>query len=171
MNRIFLIVFILGLVFLQACKDDDATCTKVVPADKLVSVDKTRLAKDVETIDAYLTANSIVAQAEPQGTRYVVTSLGTGETPCLESRVTVKYVGKLLVDPTRPPFDQSATGVTFPLQNLILGWQLVLPLIPLGSKITLYIPSGYAYGTSGGAGGKIPSNANLIFEMELIAIM
>jgi FKBP-type peptidyl-prolyl cis-trans isomerase len=54
---------------------------------------------------------------------------------------------------------------------LILGWLLVLPTVPAGSKLTLYIPSGLGYGEAGGANGKIPSNANLIFEIEFVAIL
>ena len=64
----------------------------------------------------------------------------------------------------------SSTNATFPLSALVLGWQLVLPLIPAGSKVTLYIPSGYAYGSSGGGKGVIPADANLIFEVEILGI-
>jgi FKBP-type peptidyl-prolyl cis-trans isomerase len=85
----------------------------------------------------------------------------------------VKYKGTLLSNPDLPPFDESVSGTKFPfpLSGLILGWQLVLPkFVPVGTKVTLYIPSGYAYGASVAAGGKIPANANLIFDIELVAV-
>ena len=161
-----------GLVMLQSCgKDGDPTCTREVAADKLTAVDQTKLASDIMAIDTYLNNNNILAQAEPNGVRYVIASQGTGTLPCLESKTTVKYKGLLLSDPNKAPFDQNTTGVTFTLSGLILGWQLVLPkYAPVGTMVTLYIPSGYAYGSSVSAGGKIPANANLIFEVEVIAV-
>jgi FKBP-type peptidyl-prolyl cis-trans isomerase FkpA len=169
MNKLVALAIVVGFAFLQSCGDDD-TCTTIVAAEKLAAVNQEKLTSDLAIIDAYLSANGIVAEIEPNKMRYVITELGTGVTPCLESRVTVKYKGNLLSDPSLPPFDQTTTGYTFSLSNLILGWQLVLPLVPEGSKLTLYVPSGYGYGASVAAGGKIPANANLIFEMELAAV-
>jgi FKBP-type peptidyl-prolyl cis-trans isomerase FkpA len=169
MKNVIIIAVVIGLALLQSCGDDDASCTKVVPAETVAPVDKTRLAADIITIDNYLNSNGITAQSEPNGVRYVITSSGTGPTPCLENRISAKYTGKLLNGGN--VFDSSTTGVSFILNRLILGWQLVLPVIPAGSKITLYIPSGFGYGEAGGANGKIPSNANLIFEIEFVAIL
>ena len=172
MNKVIVFALILGMVFIQSCdKDDDPSCTKEVEADKLAKIDQTKLASDIIAIDAYLSSKGIVAQKEPNGVRYVIATLGAGEKPCIESRITVKYKGNLLSNPDLPPFDSNTAGLTFSLSGVILGWQLVLPnYVPAGTKVTLYIPSGYAYGTSGAAGGKIPANANLIFEIELDAV-
>jgi len=167
MNKFFAIAIVIGLGFLQSCGDDD-TCTKEVPADKLAKVDQVRLESDIATIDAYLSNNGIVAQTEPHGMRYVITEMGSGITPCLENRVTVKYVGTLLNGGNQ--FDAATSDITFSLSGLILGWQLVMPLVPVGSKVTLYVPSGYGYGSSVAAGGKIPSNANLVFEIEFVGV-
>ena len=65
---------------------------------------------------------------------------------------------------------QPEAEFSYKLNQLIVGWQLVIPLVPSGSKITAYIPSGYGYGVNGGANGKVPSNAILIFDIELIAV-
>ncbi len=168
MKQVIAIAFVVGLVFIQSCGSDDATCTKVVPADKLTSVDQTKLASDIIAIDTYLVNNGITAQSEPNGVRYVITSQGSGVTPCLENTIRVKYSGTLLK--TGTVFNPTSPEVPFKLSGLILGWQLVLPLIQAGSKVTLYIPSGLGYGVAGGANGAIPSNANLIFEIEFISI-
>jgi FKBP-type peptidyl-prolyl cis-trans isomerase FkpA len=169
MKRILVIGFVIGLVLLQACKkDDDPTCTKEVDAAKLAAVDQVRLAADIEAIDAYLATNNITAQTEPNGVRYTITSLGTGtKVQCLENVVTVKTTGWLLKFGT---VFQPEAEFSYKLNQLIFGWQLVLPLVPVGSKITAYIPSGYGYGVSGGANGKVPSNAILVFDIELIAV-
>lgn len=170
MKRILVIAFVIGFAFLQACnKDEDPTCTKEVDAAKLAAVDQTRLALDIETIDAYLATNGITtALSEPNGVRYTITTTGAGtQTQCLENVVTVKTTGTLLKFGT---VFQPEAEFSYKLNQLILGWQLVIPLIPVGSKITAYIPSGYGYGVNGGANGKVPSNAILIFDIELIAV-
>jgi FKBP-type peptidyl-prolyl cis-trans isomerase FkpA len=85
--------------------------------------------------------------------------------------VTVKYTGKFLNEGVAPAnsdiFDQATTPVTFDLAALIAGWQIGFQLLPKGSKATLYIPSGLAYGKGGNS---IPGNANLFFEVELIDV-
>ncbi|MEY4930419.1 MAG: hypothetical protein RI909_1143 [Bacteroidota bacterium] len=168
MKQIIALAVVVGLVFIQSCGSDDATCTKVVPAENLASVDQAKLASDIIAIDTYLQNNGIVAQSEPNGVRYVVTTQGSGTKPCLENTIKVKYSGTLLK--TGTVFNATSPEVSFKLSGLILGWQLVLPLIQAGSKVTLYIPSGLGYGVAGGANGAIPSNANLIFEIEFISI-
>jgi len=165
-----------AFLFLEACKDDDENkCTKEVPDDKLAAVDQARLKVDSLAIVEYLAANSITGTQIKDNVRYLIIELGTGATPCIESTVTVKYQGRLMK--TGSIFDPPpGSGVVwqnretnFRLSALILGWQIVLPLLPVGSKATIYIPSGYAYGITGGANGAIPSNANLIFEIEITA--
>ncbi len=170
MKRILLIAFVVGLANLQACKkDDDPTCTKEVVAAKLTAVDQTRLASDIVAIDAYLASKGITtALSEPNGVRYTITTSGTGtQVQCLENVVTVKTTGSLLKFGT---MFQPEAEFSYKLNQLIVGWQLVIPLVPSGSKITAYIPSGYGYGVNGGANGKVPSNAILIFDIELIAV-
>ena len=56
--------------------------------------------------------------------------------------------------------------INFPLENLITGWQIGIPLIKVGGRITLYIPSVYAYGKNG-IGSDILPNASLEFEILL----
>jgi len=178
MKKLLVILVCSTFLFLEACKDDDEiTCTKEAPADRVAAVDQTRLKIDSLAIVEYLEANSITGTQIKDNVRYLITQLGTGPTPpCLESTLTAKYQGRLMK--TGTVFDPALGStivwdereVNFKLSNLILGWQIVLPVIPVGSKATLYIPSGYGYGVSGGGNGSIPSNANLIFEIELIAV-
>ena len=83
--------------------------------------------------------------------------------------MTVHYTGTL-VDGT--VFDSSvARGepITFPLGNVIKGWQEGVALMHVGSKAELVIPSNLAYGDDG-AGGSIPGGATLKFEVELIKV-
>jgi FKBP-type peptidyl-prolyl cis-trans isomerase len=122
-----------------------------------------QLAEDVAAIDSYLAANSIDAVKDSSGIRYVIHTDGTGPLPIRANCIQVNYTGKLLSDGSQ--FD-SKSNFKYPLGLMITGWQVVLPKIHQGSKVTLYIPSGYAYGSAKQDG--IPANSNLIFDIELL---
>ena len=141
-------------------------CTQQVDAATIAAVDQTRLALDVATIDTYLATNSITA-IKDGAMRYVITTAGTGKSPCLESAVTVTYTGRLMAPPGTT-FDSRIDPVTFQLNSLILGWKLAFPKLSKGATATLYIPSGYAYGKNAQSG--IPANSNLIFDITLVDI-
>jgi FKBP-type peptidyl-prolyl cis-trans isomerase FklB len=105
----------------------------------------------------------------PSGLQYKVLGEGRGKTPKETSTVTVNYAGKLL-DGTE--FDSSykrGEPATFPLNGVIRGWTEGLQLMKEGAKYEFYIPASLAYGENG-AGGVIPPNATLIFQVELIAV-
>jgi FKBP-type peptidyl-prolyl cis-trans isomerase len=101
------------------------------------------------------------------GLQYEVLEEGSGPRPDSNARVTVHYRG-LLLDGTE--FDSSYSRdepATFPLDSVIAGWQQALPLMNEGAKWKLAIPPDLAYGEEGA--GRIPPNATLIFEVELIS--
>lgn len=101
------------------------------------------------------------------GLRYIVDKAGEGAKPGPTSQVTVHYVGTLL-DGTK--FDSSrdrGQPITFGLNQVIKGWTEGLQLMNKGSRYTLIIPPDLGYGAAG-AGGVIPPNAWLVFDVELI---
>lgn len=161
---------VLVILFFNACsKDPD--CTKTVPQSKLDAVNAAQLAIDNAIIDDYIIANDIENKLGPvqeiNGIRYVITKEGSGLTPCLENNITITYTGRLMSNNT--VFDSNLSGVSFPLNNLILGWQLSLPSFTRGTSVTLFVPSGYGYGPTGFL-PRIPSNANLKFDITLTNI-
>jgi FKBP-type peptidyl-prolyl cis-trans isomerase FkpA len=163
-NSILSILFFLGIIILAGCGGPE--CNKGVSSDLIAAVDQTQLKADIATIDDYLVANNIKdVQKEPNGIRYVISKAASGGTPCLENQITVIYEGKFLS--TGKTFD-SSQGTNFILKDVILGWQIMFSTFPKGTKATIYIPSGYAYGSAGRT--SIPANANLIFTIELLAI-
>jgi FKBP-type peptidyl-prolyl cis-trans isomerase len=105
------------------------------------------------------------------GLQYKVIIQGEGAKPSSPAtRVKVHYRGSLI---DGSEFDSSYSRnqpLTFALNGVIAGWTEGLQLMPIGSKYVLYIPSELGYGASG-AGGVIPPNATLIFEVELLDIL
>jgi len=105
------------------------------------------------------------------GLQYVVVKMGDGAKPKETDRVKVLYTGKLIDGTVFDSTDKNNNGepIAFPLKGVIKAWTEVLQLMPVGSKFTIYAPSELAYGERG-AGDKIPGNATLIFDIELVEI-
>ena len=123
-----------------------------------------QLAKDIKKIEQYLSDNGLTAQSTASGLHYIIEVEGTGGHPDIDSEVTVDYKGYFLDGEV---FDETTSApATFPLQNVILGWQEGIPLFKKGDKGKLFLPSGLAYGTNPPSG--IPSNAVLAFDVELV---
>ena len=104
----------------------------------------------------------------PNGLQYEIMKAGeaNGMKPTPIDTVVVDYVGTL-IDGTE--FDNSikrGEPASFPLGGVIRGWTEILQLMTKGSHWKVYIPSELGYGERG-AGGAIPPNAALIFEITL----
>ena len=105
----------------------------------------------------------------PSGIQYKVLTEGAGEKPTIESTVVAHYHGSLI---NGTVFDSSydrGAPATFALSRVVKGWQEVLPMMPVGSKWQVVIPSEFAYGETG-APPKIGGNETLIFDIELVEI-
>ncbi len=134
-----------------------------------------RLASDTVSIDQYLASKSIDAIKDKSGLRYVITQLGTGAQPDIYSKVKIKYTGKLQSDGTEFFTGTYEPSVDFDSRviNFIFGLQVALPKLPVGSKATLYIPSGLGFGdqTINTGTATVPANSNIIYEIELVGIV
>jgi len=104
----------------------------------------------------------------PNGLQYEIITAGeaNGMKPTPADTVVVDYIGTLI---DGKEFDNSVKRgepATFPLGGVIRGWTEILQLMTKGSHWKVYIPSELGYGERG-AGGAIPPNAALIFEITL----
>jgi FKBP-type peptidyl-prolyl cis-trans isomerase len=103
-----------------------------------------------------------------EGVYYTILKEGTGPQVKVTDTVTVFYKGYLLTDGS--VFDQTKEKpATFPLNRLIKGWQIGVPLCKVGGKIKIIIPSGIGYSIRTRA-AKIPPNSILVFEVEVVSV-
>lgn len=109
------------------------------------------------------------ATTTASGLKYIVLQQGSGNKPVATSNVKVHYTGMFLDGKVFDSSVQRGETIDFGLNQVIKGWTEGVQLMPEGSKYKFYIPSDLAYGERG-AGGVIPPNADLIFEVELIKI-
>ena len=121
---------------------------------------------DDEIILQYISDNNLNATSTSSGLYYVIETTGNGVFPNIYSTVTVAYTGMLT---NGTVFDQSnSVGISFPLTNVIQGWQEGIPLFSEGGIGKLLIPSALGYGNR--TVGNIPENSVLIFDVELIDV-
>ena len=148
------LILCLGLFIFLGCKKKEETCSfnpcaYVAPAS------------EIQAVQAYLANNGITTAIQHcSGLFYEIVSPGADKAPTACSTVNAKYVGRLA---NGSQFD--AGTVDFPLENVIVGWQIGIPLIKQGGRIKLYIPPTLGYGNR--PNGTIPANSILIFDVTL----
>ncbi len=115
------------------------------------------------------------ATTTPSGLQYTDTEVGTGATAASGQQVSVHYTGWLFNDGVQGgKFDSSKDrGQPFEFGlgagMVIKGWDEGVAGMQVGGKRTLIIPAALGYGARG-AGGAIPPNATLKFDVELLAV-
>ncbi|MEI8171680.1 MAG: FKBP-type peptidyl-prolyl cis-trans isomerase [Rhodoferax sp.] len=115
-------------------------------------------------------AADATSETLPSGVKITHTKVGTGANPTATDSVKVHYRGTLA---DGKEFDSSYkrnAPATFPLNRVVPCWTQGMQKIKVGGKATLTCPPATAYGERGAAGGLVPPNATLTFEVELLAI-
>lgn len=150
MKKISLFILVAIMMAFYSCNKDE----NLSQADQLTH--------DTELIKQYLSDNDIEAESTSSGLHYTIETPGMGSHPTISSTVTVQYKG-YLIDGT--VFDSGTA--TFPLANVVAGWQEGIPKFKKLGRGKLFIPSYLGYGSSPTA--SIPANSVLIFEIQLIS--
>ena len=130
-----------------------------------------RVAAEKEAARAELDKLAAGFDETDSGLRYKILQKGEGKSAEKGNMVSVHYKG-LLADGT--VFDSSykrnqPLDFQVGVGQVIPGWDEGICLLDVGDKARLVIPSDLAYG-SAGAGGVIPPNATLVFDVELMGI-
>ncbi|MEM8909404.1 MAG: FKBP-type peptidyl-prolyl cis-trans isomerase, partial [Bacteroidota bacterium] len=105
---------------------------------------------DSLNLEQYLSQNEIEVKSGDDGLYYTIEKEGQGAYPKARDYVMIRYTGRLLDGKV---FDQSTPNEPFVFQLgyriVIQGWEKGIPLFPVGSKGTLYVPPHLAYGQNG----------------------
>lgn len=107
----------------------------------------------------------------PSGLRYKILQEGNGKQATKGSGVSVHYKGQLVDGSVFDSSYQRKEPIDFTIGvgQVISGWDEGIQLLKVGDKARFVIPSNLAYGSQG-AGGVIPPDATLIFDVELMDV-
>ena len=130
-----------------------------------------RIAEAKKKIEAELDKVAAGFQKTDSGLRYQILQKGSGAKAEKGKQISVHYKGQLADGRV---FDSSyqrnqPIDFTVGIGQVIRGWDEGLQLLRVGDKARLVIPSHLGYGSQG-AGGVIPPNATLIFDVELVSV-
>ena len=126
--------------------------------------------RDSVAIQKYLLLNNLKGEVTPSGAYVAILSGDPLSKKKLQKgeNIEVTYIGTLLIEGTE--FDRSRQGdffkFTLGVGQVIKGWDEGLQKLKHGDKAIILIPSRLGYGARG-AGGSIPPNAPLVFEVEI----
>lgn len=165
----FMLVCVVVLVLAQVGNNVNsavaANLTETTPAPTSVTKNQTLIASNA------MSESDAKVVTTPSGLKYIELEEGTGAIPKPGQKVEVHYIGTLengtKFDSSRDrgkPFDFNiGTG------QVIKGWDEGLSTMKVGGRRQLIIPPDLGYG-SRGAGGVIPPNATLLFDVELLGV-
>jgi len=130
-----------------------------------------RLAEETQKAEAALEKLATGFDKTDSGLRYQIIQKGSGAQAEKGKTVSVHYKGQLSDGTVFDSSYKRNQPIDFPLGvgQVIPGWDEGIQLLKVGDKARLVIPSNLGYGAQG-AGGVIPPNATLIFDVELMGV-
>jgi FKBP-type peptidyl-prolyl cis-trans isomerase len=128
-----------------------------------------RIAKEKEKAEAELQRVAAGFDKTPSGLRYKIIQKGSGKQASKGKSVSVHYEGSLVNGQVFDSSYRRNEPISFQLGvgQVIPGWDEGIALLKVGDKARFVIPPNLGYG-SAGAGGVIPPNATLVFDVELM---
>lgn len=153
----------------------DGSYIKIFTTNPRPTIDLTRqvdsleqLSLDLQEINAAIQSGKIDTTGSKENVYYKILKEGNGDLVNINDTVTAFYKGSLLKDGS--VFDETKDKpATFPLKRLIRGWQIAVPLLKIGGKIRIFIPSSLAYSIRSRSKA-IPPNSVLVFDVEVVSV-
>ncbi|GAB1542779.1 FKBP-type peptidyl-prolyl cis-trans isomerase [Scytonema sp. NUACC21] len=172
----FMLFCVVVLILAQIGGDKQTTATaaqlsEITTASTQVVTENNTLIASKAMSDANKAKPDANVVTTPSGLKYVEIKEGTGATPKTGQTVVVHYTGTL---ENGKKFDSSRDrnqpfSFKLGVGQVIKGWDEGLSTMKVGGRRQLTIPANLGYGARG-AGGVIPPNATLIFDVELLDI-
>lgn len=150
------------------------TANQAIAAPVVVNAEPTLVAvKPMEDKDYLLDFDRSQAKTTESGLQYIDIQIGSGAQPITAQTVSVDYTGRL-DNEERTKFDSSRDrqrpfAFRLGVGQVIKGWDEGVADMKVGGRRILIIPPELGYGARG-AGGVIPPNATLLFDVELRSI-
>ena len=138
--------------------------------EKLIELNKQRIAAENEDIDAYIQRRGYKMETTETGLRYLISQKGSGEFAQWMNEVKLKYKLELLDGSYCYSSDSSGVlDLKLGQSEEPTGLQEGILKLNTGSKALVIVPSYLAYGITGD-GNKIIGQQSLVYHIELIAI-
>ena len=127
--------------------------------------------EESKTIEKYIANNHITVEPTKSGLFYIEKVKGKGKKVMPKDKVSVNYKGMLLDGTMFDTSEKTGKPVEFEIGvgAVIPGWDEGIPMMNVGGKAMLLIPSSIAYGERG-AGQSIPPFSPLLFEVEVVGV-
>ncbi len=157
-----------GYAYGNAAQTNIPANSNLVFTIQVVNVSGFQTRKDTTAIAKYISDNNIAnIIKDPSGIRYTIDTQGQGPKPTISGHVTITYTEKQLAS-NGTTYNSVTTPTRYYLPGMINALGIMLPKINEGSSVTLYVPSGLAYGIL--QNGTIPANTNLIYQIQVTKV-
>jgi FKBP-type peptidyl-prolyl cis-trans isomerase len=164
---IIVVVFVVSSLGLSGLVIWDATRSKDSSADVQKQIEELQ---EQQNASAGKPLEGYEPLAKVEKLEIIEQKVGSGKEVKKSSTVTVHYTGALARDGKIFESSQdSGQPITFPLSQVIKGWQEGLPGMREGGKRRILIPANLAYGQSGSP-PSIGPNEPLVFDIELVSV-
>jgi len=165
---LFVIPIVFGAVYVVLQANDGNTASNTATVNTNTTNQETPTMNE-NKLEGKPLANFTPSTEKVTALQVTDTVVGTGDTVQPGATVTMDYTGALVANGV--VFQSSLDAgqpITYPLTDLIKGWQEGVPGMKVGGTRRLVIPSDQAYGAN--AQGGIPANSDLVFDITLRAI-
>jgi|SRR6185436_131469 len=169
----FVLVLIFPLLLITSCtsgQENGEKMDKQKLKEHLIRANKINVKNQSDDIDDYIKRHHLQMDTTATGLRIKIEKTGTGPQPQSKNTVTVNYIVSLL-DGTECYRSDSLGPLTFSMNHddVPQGLREAVSKMSVGDKALAILPSHLGYGLTGDA-NKIPSNATLVYQVELLKI-